>query len=1073
MTLRSERILVAPGQSTRIPIELNNTSSEDKHFFLSVQGVPANWVTFSEIEVRIPAGGRSYVWLAIRPERAPDGKPGLCKFAVQASNQQIPDQVLEVQGSLLVGIYTANEHISLLTGANHLPVTPGQSVDVPLYLMNLDLNSHEYRLSVSDLEPDWYTISSNSFDLKPGQRLRIDLSIHPRNDWRSRAGRHPFQITVSPKNGESNSLTLAFSLTVTAFTEFNAHLQPMQVHEGSPVQVKVKNEGNIPQLFRLIIENKGTFVENAAEGGSQLRILPGESGEVSLKPKISQRRWLGGESVHPYDIIVKPVEGEIKRLRGEVLSEARVSLRFPDTLASIFHIVRRWNWPLILGSLIVSAFIILAILGPNIAPQDPMQENYALRIEGRIVRPPYPTFTLPGYPLGTDRFGRDLFSRILWGVRPTMTLVLTVAFVRLFLGYVLGLMTGWSRGFIGKFLEGLLSISLSIPVLIVALMGITAIGIRKGLVAFIFGLALTGWAETARFISTQTRIIKNQSYIEAARSLGASDFGLLANHIVRQVAPLLGMLFAFEISSTLFVVAELGFLGYFIGGGAWIEVSDFELVNAISLPELGQMLSNALVTLVKPAVLVVVGSVIFLAILGFNLLGEGLRLRLSKPEAAGHKWYSFIGGNLRSRLEKRYPRSWTDWVEANGLVVGIAGAVLLVVGGWSTWWLSKPTQVSSLEQVQVVVPGGHYWATERQDAQGSRWTPFQGPVSSTVLWEYQVVGSERPLSSGPAVDADGTVYLPTMNRELIALSSSGVELWRAELPSEPVGAPALGASGEIYITDQEGNLTVISPEGEILWRYESESGREATSGPLVSSDGMVYYTRVDNIQAVSPGGEPAWRSIASDVYEEKPPLLSAGESYIFLSDSALSAANGLPLNLTGIPVDELLFTSPAFFVGADQQTYFRSGHTVYAWRLTETGLELDPARTWSYEGNVVLTPMDQGVTPEGFLWLFYSDQYSDTRIVWIDLDGKKMSEVRLPDRQSKMIGVDKNLTSYLCSNNFTYGVNCVAYEIGESDPLWVLNLGDEINVVGGALAPGRMYISMDSGRLVAIGAKNP
>jgi len=266
---------------------------------------------------------------------------------------------------------------------------------------------------------------------------------------------------------------------------------------------------------------------------------------------------------------------------------------------------------------------------------------------------------------------------------------------------------------------------------------------------------------------------------------------------------------------------------------------------------------------------------------------------------------------------------------------------------------------------------------------------------------------------------------------------------------------------------------VISPEGEILWQYEAESGREATSGPLVSSDGMVYYTRVDNIQAVTTDGEPVWRAKVSDVYEEKPPVLSAGESYIFLSDGALSAKNGLPLNLTGIPVDELLFTSPAFFVGADQQTYFRSGHDVYAWRLTEEGIELNPARTWDYEGSVVLTPMDQGVTPEGFLWMFYSADFFDTRLVWIDVEGKKIGDIRLPDRQSMMIGVDNQQTSYLCSNNFKFGVNCVAYEIGKTDPLWTLNLGDNILVVGGALAPGRMYIAIDSGHLFAIGSDNP
>jgi ABC-type dipeptide/oligopeptide/nickel transport system permease subunit len=80
------------------------------------------------------------------------------------------------------------------------------------------------------------------------------------------------------------------------------------------------------------------------------------------------------------------------------------------------RIARRVNWPLLIGALITLFVILLAVFGPDWAPNDPMQENYALTVDGDIVRPPYSPFTLPGYPLGTDQFGRDLFSRLLYGV---------------------------------------------------------------------------------------------------------------------------------------------------------------------------------------------------------------------------------------------------------------------------------------------------------------------------------------------------------------------------------------------------------------------------------------------------------------------------------------------------------------------------------------------------------------------------------------------------------------------------------------------------------------------------------
>jgi ABC-type dipeptide/oligopeptide/nickel transport system permease subunit len=253
------------------------------------------------------------------------------------------------------------------------------------------------------------------------------------------------------------------------------------------------------------------------------------------------------------------------------------------------------NWTLFFGLILVGFMTLIAIIGPDLAPQDPMKENYTLAVDGQIRTPPYPAFKIAGYPLGTDRWGRDLLSRILWGVRPTMIMVSSVAGFRMAVGILLGLLIGWAEGSRARRLDSLLSSLLSIPVLIVALIGIYAMGVEKGLWAFIFGLGITGWAETARMVSEQTRLVKSQTFVEAARALGAEERQILFNHILRQIMSLVWVLLAFEISSTLLVAAELGFLGYYIGGGIWIEISDFQAVNVEGLPELGQMLSSALV----------------------------------------------------------------------------------------------------------------------------------------------------------------------------------------------------------------------------------------------------------------------------------------------------------------------------------------------------------------------------------------------------------------------------------------------------------------------------------------------
>ena len=282
------------------------------------------------------------------------------------------------------------------------------------------------------------------------------------------------------------------------------------------------------------------------------------------------------------------------------------------------------NWPLRVGLLLVALTLLAAFLGPILAPHDPLERISALRVGTAWVGPPYP-FGSPGFLLGSDAAGRDLFSRLLWGVRPTLMLVAIVALVRLGLGLLIGLMAGWQRGVAGRLLDGTITGASAAPVLVVALAAIAFVGIQRGLVAFIVGLCLTGWAETARQVESRTRSVRAEPYIDAARSLGASESRLLFYHTLRHILPLLGMLLAVEVSSVLMAMAGLGFLGYYIGGGVWVTVDDFVARNAAGLPELGQMLATSLEQILRPWPMVVVGGAVVTMILGFSLIGEGLR----------------------------------------------------------------------------------------------------------------------------------------------------------------------------------------------------------------------------------------------------------------------------------------------------------------------------------------------------------------------------------------------------------------------------------------------------------------
>lgn len=725
------------------------------------------------------------------------------------------------------------------------------------------------------------------------------------------------------------------------------------------------------------------------------------------------------------------------------------------------HKLRTLNWPLVIGAFLVGLVILISFVGPAIAPQNPMQQNYTLAVDGSIRTPPYPAFKIPGYLLGTDRFGRDLLSRILWGLRPTMLMVTMVAAFRFVVGNLLGLIVGWAEGRRARRLDSILSSLLSVPVLIVALIGIYAIGVDQGLWAFIFGLGLTGWAETARMVSEQTRLVKRQTYIEAARALGAGESLILFNHILRQILSLVWVLLAFEISSTLLVTASLGFLDIYIGGGIWIEVSDFQAVNAEGLPELGQMLSTALVRITDPSALLIIGTVIFTGVLGFNLFGEGMRIEFSRREFG--RGAGLIPQQVNEWLDGHVLIPLRAWMELHGRKAVLLVLVFSVIAGAWIYYDRNQFRFKG-SQSTLEVSGGNLWATELHDAYGTQYVPMSLLSQPDLKWQVEIPGG---ASGGPVVMADGTVVVPGKGKVLLAFTSNGDLLWQAPLPAEPIGTPALDALGNIYLADIEGYVAAFNSQGGEIWRVEASSTRQATSGPIVSSSGMIYVTMIDAVVGISPDGDLVWRKTAADVYVDSPPRLSADESLVFLKDVALDAATGQIQNIQILPENQVLFTEPVFFTGMDGRDYFRNGHEVMQWRRDDSGLQVEPARGWEASSFVLFNPLLQGMLPNGLAWLFYSSEYSDGRIVWLDAQSRLIGNFEFPITDSRLFALGEGSEAYMCAPTGAR-IKCVVALPGMNDPVWEIFLDDNSNHFGCALVPGTLYVSTENGFLYAL-----
>lgn len=311
---------------------------------------------------------------------------------------------------------------------------------------------------------------------------------------------------------------------------------------------------------------------------------------------------------------------------------------------------RQINYPLYLGGMLTAILLALAIFGPSLAPRDPMETGKLIFINGEVFAPPplgrpLPPFLSSEYPLGQDLVGRDVLSRLLWAIRPTLVLCLAVVVVRIVAGVVLGVVAGWWGGRIGRLIDVLIGISLSVPLLAFAVAALLAISLDRGLIAFVAALSITGWCDTAALVRSRTVAVRDAPYIERARAVGLRQSALLWRHVVPQLRPVLPVLVAFELSAVLLLVAELGYLGYFIGGGFiftyTIGNTDLQRVLVTGAPELGQMLSDFFGQLYRaPWISLSAGLVVFLALTAFALLGEGLRRRLDVTRPRSVRWWS-------------------------------------------------------------------------------------------------------------------------------------------------------------------------------------------------------------------------------------------------------------------------------------------------------------------------------------------------------------------------------------------------------------------------------------------------
>ncbi len=260
------------------------------------------------------------------------------------------------------------------------------------------------------------------------------------------------------------------------------------------------------------------------------------------------------------------------------------------------------------GLAIVTLFLVLALATPLLTSQDPTAIDAVRRLEGPSIE----------HPLGTDHLGRDLLSRLLYGSRWSLGTVAIATALIMSIGVAIGLLAGYFGGIVDEILMRVVDVLLALPSLLLALAiaGTLGPGIRNVMLA----LVSVWWATYARVVRGLVLALRERRFVEAARSLGARDRHIIVRHILRNVVPPVVVLATVEMGELILAIAGLDFLG---------------LGAQPPTPEWGAMLNDGRPFLfTAPQLMIYPGLAISLLVIGFNLLGDGLRDALDPRDRA-------------------------------------------------------------------------------------------------------------------------------------------------------------------------------------------------------------------------------------------------------------------------------------------------------------------------------------------------------------------------------------------------------------------------------------------------------
>ena len=253
-----------------------------------------------------------------------------------------------------------------------------------------------------------------------------------------------------------------------------------------------------------------------------------------------------------------------------------------------------------IGLALVLLLVISALCAGLLAPYDPYRVDI-----GSVMAPPS-----AGHPFGTDYLGRDVLSRVLYGGRISLTVGVLAVIISGLVGTVVGAAAGYAGGWVDELLMRLTDIVLAFPTALLAL-AVMAVFENPTVGKIFIVLGLVGWANIARLVRAEVLTVKERDFVTAARSVGVSPLGIVIRHVLPNTLGTLTVALTLGVAGNILTEAWLSFLG---------------LGAQPPLPSWGAMITEGQFFLTtRPWVCIFPGLAILFTVLGFNMLGDGLR----------------------------------------------------------------------------------------------------------------------------------------------------------------------------------------------------------------------------------------------------------------------------------------------------------------------------------------------------------------------------------------------------------------------------------------------------------------